>query len=213
MILHNYNRHRVLQRPMEVAFEYIHVMRFKKPWLRVESVNFDFSSKYQVLIITNRISQSRSASLYRVWEISCWTWSSKKWAFSLSHFLLYWKVYFSPWAMGSVKSSSTDYNESNEPNPKSLAHIRSEKSLVELGVPKNKLSYFFFTFFALLKRLLFHPEPWFPKIHYTYRPMDRNRYTFTIMHIVTTLLFSFSENNRFFFDRGILISDIRLLSF
>ncbi len=39
-----------------------------------------------------------------------------------------------------AKSSSTDYNESNKWNPKTLAHMGSEKSLVELGVPKNKLS-------------------------------------------------------------------------
>ncbi len=54
----------------------------------------------------------------------------------------------------SAKSSSTDYNESNKPTPKSLAYIGSEKSFVELGVLKNKLFYFF-TFFALLKSLLF----------------------------------------------------------
>ncbi len=27
----------------------------------------------------------------------------------------------------------------------------------------------FFTFFALLKSLLFHPKPWFPKTHHIYR--------------------------------------------
>ncbi len=57
-------------------------MRFRKPWLRVKSMNFDFSAK-----------------------------------------LL-----------------STNYNESHKPNLKFLAHIGSEKSLVELEVPKNKLS-------------------------------------------------------------------------
>ncbi len=72
------------------------VMRFRKPWLRVKLVNFDFSAK----------------------------------------------------------SSSTDYNESNKPTLKSLAHIGSEKSLVELGEPKNEL-FHFFTFFALVKSLLF----------------------------------------------------------
>ncbi len=41
-----------------------------------------------------------------------------------------------------AKLSSTDYNESNKPNRKSLAHIGSEKSLVEPGVPKNELSLF-----------------------------------------------------------------------
>ncbi len=47
--------------------------------------------------------------------------------------------------MVSAKSPSADYNELNKPNPKSLAHIRSEKSLVELGVPKNELFYFFYS--------------------------------------------------------------------
>ncbi len=71
-------------------------MRFRKSWLRVKSVNFDFSEKL----------------------------------------------------------SSTDYNESNKPIQKSLTHIGSEKSLVELGVRENELLHFF-TFFALLKSLLF----------------------------------------------------------
>ncbi len=73
------------------------VIRFRRPWLRVKSVNFDFNAK----------------------------------------------------------SSSTEYNESNKPIPKSLAHKGSEKSLLQLGVPKNEL-FLFFTFFALLKSLLFH---------------------------------------------------------
>ncbi len=64
--------------------------------------------------------------------------------------------------MGSIKSSSIDYNESNKSHSKSLAHIGSAKSLVELGVPKMN----FFTFLVLLKRLLFHPKPWFPKTHH-----------------------------------------------
>ncbi len=71
-------------------------MPFRKPWLRVKLVNFDFGAK----------------------------------------------------------SSSTDYNKSNKLTPKSLAHIRSEKSLVELRLPKNEL-FHFFTFFAPLKSLLF----------------------------------------------------------
>ncbi len=75
---------------------YIYVTRFRKTWLRVKLVNFDFSAKL----------------------------------------------------------SSTEYNESNKPTLKSLAHIGSEKSLVELGRPKNELSHFF-TFFALLESLLF----------------------------------------------------------
>ncbi len=48
----------------------------------------------------------------------------------------------------SAKLSSTDYNELNKPTLKSLAHVGSEKLLVELGVPKNEL-FHFFIFFAL----------------------------------------------------------------
>ncbi len=66
--------------------------------------------------------------------------------FTFSHFLLYWKVYFSPWAMGSVKSSSTDYNELKKPNPNSLRYIGSKKSLIEIAVPKNELFQFFLHF-------------------------------------------------------------------
>ncbi len=39
----------------------------------------------------------------------------------------------------SAKLSSTDYNKSNKPTLKCLAHTGSEKLLVELGVPKKKL--------------------------------------------------------------------------
>ncbi len=38
-----------------------------------------------------------------------------------------------------AKSSSTDNNELNKPNLKSLVHVGSEKSLVELGIRKNEL--------------------------------------------------------------------------
>ncbi len=48
--------------------------------------------------------------------------------------------------MGSVKSSSTDYSNSNKSNLKSLAQIGSEKSLVELQVHKNELFQFFHIF-------------------------------------------------------------------
>ncbi len=39
-----------------------------------------------------------------------------------------------------AKLPNTDYNESNKLNLKSLAHLRSEKSLVKLGVPKKMSS-------------------------------------------------------------------------
>ncbi len=48
--------------------------------------------------------------------------------------------------MVNAKSSNTDNNESSIPNWKSLAHIESEKSFAEFGVPKNELSHFFHIF-------------------------------------------------------------------
>ncbi len=56
----------------------------------------------------------------------------------------------------SAELSSTDYNELSKPTPKSLAHIGSEKSLVELGVPKNELFHFFYS----TEKFTFPPEPW-----------------------------------------------------
>ncbi len=56
----------------------------------------------------------------------------------------------------SAKSSSTDYNQSNKPTPKSLAHIKSEKSLVELGVPKNEL-FSLFHIFRSTEKFTFPP--------------------------------------------------------
>ncbi len=75
-------------------------MRFRKPWLRVKLVNFEFS----------------------------------------------------------VKSSRTDYscNVSNKSNLKSLAHIGTEKSLVELGVLKNEI-FHFFHMFRSIKKFTFSP--------------------------------------------------------
>ncbi len=67
----------------------IYVVHFRKQWLRVKAINFDFIEKF----------------------------------------------------------SSTDYKESNKPNWKSLAYTGSKKSLVELGVPENKLS--LFSYFSL----------------------------------------------------------------
>ncbi len=56
--------------------------------------------------------------------------------------------------MGSVKSSGTDYNESNKPNTKFLAHIGSEKSLVEFEIPKKEL-FTFFHIFRLAEKFTF----------------------------------------------------------
>ncbi len=55
----------------------------------------------------------------------------------------------------SAKSSPTDYNESNKPTLKSLAHIGSEKSLVELGIPK--MSFFTFSHFSFYRKVYFSP--------------------------------------------------------
>ncbi len=137
--------------------------RCRKPWLRVKLVNFDFVQNRQVMIITGRISHPRSLCLIQGLRSLLLNLEFQKMSFfNFSHFSLYWKVYLSPWAIGSIKSSSTDYNKSNKPNSESVAHIGSEKLLVELGVPKNELFYVF----VLLKSLLFHPKPWFPKMHY-----------------------------------------------
>ncbi len=58
----------------------------------------------------------------------------------------------------SAKLASTDYNESNKPTPKSLAHIRSEKSIVELGIPENELFHFSFQIFRSTEKFTFSPE-------------------------------------------------------
>ncbi len=47
----------------------------------------------------------------------------------------------------SAKLSSNDYNESNKPNPKSLAHVGSEKSLVELEF--QKMNFLLFSHFSV----------------------------------------------------------------
>ncbi len=86
-------------------------MHFRKLWLRVKSVNFDFSAK----------------------------------------------------------SASTDYTQSNKPTLKFLAHVGSEKSLVELGVPKNEL----FHIFRSTEEFTFYPEPWVMQNHQALVIMSR----------------------------------------
>ncbi len=78
--------------------------------------------------------------------------------FTFSHFLLCWKVYFSPWATGSVKSTSADYSESNKRNPKSLSHYRVWEISRRTWSFKKWAFLLSFTFFAVLKNLLFPPE-------------------------------------------------------
>ncbi len=106
---------------------------------------------------------------------------SKNELFTFSCFLLYWKVYFSPWAIGSLKSSSTDYNELQEAKPEVLSLYRIQGLL---NLQFQKMSFFtFFTFFTLLKRLLFHPKPWLPKMHHIYCSHLAN--TVVIRHAAT----------------------------
>ncbi len=54
-----------------------------------------------------------------------------------------------------AKSSNTGYNESCKATPKSLARIGSEKSPVELGVPKSDLLYIF----RSTEKFAFYPVP------------------------------------------------------
>ncbi len=120
-------------------------MRFRKPWLRMKSVDFNFSVKSSSTDY-NKWNKPTTKSLAHIRDLRNRLLNlefQKMSFFTFSHFLLYWKIYFSPRAMGRVKSSSTDYNELNKPNPKPLAHIGCEKSLVQLGVPKNELFHFF----------------------------------------------------------------------
>ncbi len=55
-----------------------------------------------------------------------------------------------------IRTSSIDYNESSKPTLKSLAHIRSEKSLTEL--PKKWVFSLFHIFYSS-EKFTFHPEP------------------------------------------------------
>ncbi len=122
-------------------------MRFRKPWLGVKSFNFNFSAESS-RTDHNKLNKPTPKNLAHMGSEKSLVEHGvpKTVLFPFSHFSLYWKVYFSLWAIDSVKSSSTDYNESNKPNPKSLAHIGSKKSFVELGVSKNERFHFFHIF-------------------------------------------------------------------
>ncbi len=118
-------------------------MRLRKSWLRVKSVSFDFSAKssstdYNELNKTTPKSVAHIGSDKSFVELGI----PKNELFHFFTFFALLKVYFSLWAMSGVKSS-TDYNGSNNPNPKSVAHIESEESLVNIGVLKNELFHFF----------------------------------------------------------------------
>ncbi len=131
-------------------------MRFRKQWLGVKSVNFDFSAKSSSSDYSESNNSTRkSLAHYGVWEIACWTWSSKNWGFS--YFSFYWKVYFSPWAMSNVKSSSTDFNELYKSNPKPSVYYRVQEIACQTWYSKKWAFSLFFTFFDPLKNLLAVP--------------------------------------------------------
>ncbi len=149
-------------------------MIFRKPWLRVKLVNFDFSAKSSSTD-HNESNKPTPKSLAHIWNLRNRLLSLEVPKNELFHFFTFFtplKVSFSSWAVGNVKSSSTDYNESNNPNLKSLAHIGSEKSLVGLGIQKNDL-FHFFHIFRSTKSLLFHLKPRFPKMHHISRNFGR----------------------------------------
>ncbi len=115
-----------------------------------------FVENRQILIIMRRISQPWNPKLIQGMRNRLLNLKFQKMSFfTFLHFLLCWKVYFSSWATGSVKSSHIDYNESNKTNPKSWAYIKSKKSLVELRVPKNNIFLFFFPHFLLYWKFYF----------------------------------------------------------
>ncbi len=61
-----------------------------------------------------------------------------------------------PSPIGSVKSSSADYDEANKTNLTPLFHIQSEKSLVELEVSKKEL-FDYFHIFRSIEKFTFSP--------------------------------------------------------
>ncbi len=100
----------------------------------------------QVLTITSRISQPRSLELIQDLRNCLLNLVFQKMSFFTFHIFRSIEKLTPPPRHGSVKLSSTDYNELNKPNQKSLAYIRSKKSLFKFGVLKNKFFYFFHIF-------------------------------------------------------------------
>ncbi len=60
----------------------IYVTNFRKPWLRVKLVNFDFSAKPSSTDYNESNKPNPKSLVYEVWKIACWIRSSKKWAFN-----------------------------------------------------------------------------------------------------------------------------------
>ncbi len=112
-------------------------MRFRKPWLK--SFRFDFSAKssstdYKKLNKPTPKSLAHIGSKKSLVELGI----SKNEPFPFFTFFTLLKYLLFTLSTGSAKSSSTDYNKSNKLNQKRLVHIRSQKSLVELGIPKSE---------------------------------------------------------------------------
>ncbi len=125
----------------EVATDYTYitiVMRFRKPWLRVKSVNFDFSTKSSSTD-HNKWNKPTTKSLAYIGSEK----SLAELGVPKNKLFHFFAVFTLPKSLlftvshGLCKIINTDYNELNKPNPKSLAHIGSEKSLAELEVPEN----------------------------------------------------------------------------
>ncbi len=145
-------------------------MRFRKPWLRVRAVNFDFSAKssHNDYNKSNKWTSKFPAHIeskkllveFGVLRIEI---------FHFSIFFALLKGLLFPSTMCSLKLSITDYNESNKPNLKSLAYLGVQEIACRTWSSKKCAFPLFFTFFPLLKSLLFHPKPWFPKMHHIYK--------------------------------------------
>ncbi len=110
-------------------------------WLRMKSINFDFSAKSSSTDY-NELNKPTPMSLAHIgFEKSLVELGVPKIELlHFFHFSLNWKIYFSPRAMGRVKSSSTDHKESNKPNSKFLANHLSNFEFQKMS---------FFTFFHI----------------------------------------------------------------
>ncbi len=118
-------------------------MYFRKPWLRVKSVNFDFSAKSSS-IDYNKYNKPTPKCLAQIRSEKSLVELGvpKNELFHIFRYTEKFNFYPEAWLVLNHQVL-TNYNEPNKLNPKSLAHIGSEKSLVELGLPKNKLFNFF----------------------------------------------------------------------
>ncbi len=136
---------------------------FRKPWLRVKLVNFDISAQssstgYNESNKPTPKALAHIGSEKSIVEVGV----PKSELFTYSYFSFYWKVYFSPSAVGSVKSLNTDYNESNKPNSKSLEIICQTWS-------SKKWTFSLFSHFSLYWKVnFFTPSHGFLKISITY---------------------------------------------